>query len=119
MVANSAYYGSGMKIAPAAAVADGVLDVVVIEAASKLALMRALPKVYDGGHVDLPEVTLLTGKRVELRAGPSRLAGSHLSTGASRPVPVGGDGEPLGQLPALADEPAVVEVQPGALAVIA
>ena len=57
VVANSAYYGSGMKIAPAAAVADGVLDVVVIEAASKLALMRALPKVYDGGHVDLPEVT--------------------------------------------------------------
>ena len=50
---------------------------------------------------------MLTGKRVELRAD------------ASRPVPVGGDGEPLGQLPALADEPAVVEVQPGALAVIA
>ncbi len=106
VVANSAYYGSGMKIAPAAEVADGVLDVVVIEAASKLALMRALPKVYDGGHVDLPEVILLTGTRVELRAD------------ASRPVPVGGDGEPLGQLPALADQPAVIEVRPGALAVI-
>ena len=88
VVANSAYYGSGMKIAPAAAVADGVLDVVVIEAASRLALMRSLPKVYDGGHVSLPEVTVLTGKRVELRAD------------SRRPVPVGGDGEPLGQLPA-------------------
>jgi diacylglycerol kinase (ATP) len=107
VVANSAYYGSGMKIAPAAAVADGVLDIVVIEAASKLALMRSLPKVYDGAHVDLPNVTVLTGKRVELRAQ------------ASRPVPVGGDGEPLGQLPALADAPAVVEVLPGALSVIA
>jgi YegS/Rv2252/BmrU family lipid kinase len=107
VVANSAYYGSGMKIAPAAAVADGVLDVVVIEAASKLALMRALPKVYDGGHVDLPAVTLLTGKRVELRAD------------GSRPVPVGGDGEPLGRLPAQSDDPAVVEVRPGALRVIA
>ena len=49
VVANSAYYGKGMKIAPAAKVDDGLLDVVVIEAASKLALMRALPKVYDGG----------------------------------------------------------------------
>jgi YegS/Rv2252/BmrU family lipid kinase len=107
VVANSAYYGSGMKIAPAAAVADGILDVVVIEAASKLVLMRSLPKVYDGAHVDLPNVTVLTGKRVELRAD------------SNRPVPVGGDGEPLGQLPALADEPAVVEVLPGALAVIA
>ncbi len=107
VVANSAYYGSGMKIAPAAEVADGLLDVVVIEAASRLALMRALPKVYDGGHVALPEVTVLTGRRVELSAD------------ASRPVPVGGDGEPLGQLPALEDEPAVVEVRAGALAVIA
>jgi diacylglycerol kinase (ATP) len=107
VVANSAYYGSGMKIAPAAAVADGVLDIVVIEAASKLALMRSLPKVYDGAHVDLPNVTVLTGKRVELRAE------------SSRPVPVGGDGEPLGQLPALTGDPAVVEVLPGALGVIA
>jgi diacylglycerol kinase family enzyme len=119
VIANSAYYGSGMKIAPAASVSDGVLDVIVIEASSKLSLMRSLPKVYDGAHVDLPQVTVLTGKRIELRADPSRLAGSHLRTGASRPVPVGGDGEPLGQLPALADEPAVVEVRPGVLAVIA
>ncbi len=53
VVANSAYYGKGMKIAPDAAVDDGLLDVVVIEAASRLALMRSLPKVYDGAHVDL------------------------------------------------------------------
>jgi diacylglycerol kinase family enzyme len=106
VVANSAYYGSGMKIAPAAAVCDGLLDVVVIEAASRVALMRSLPKVYDGGHVDLAEVTVLTGRRIELRAD------------ASRPVPLGGDGEPLGSVPPLDGEPAVVEVQPGALAVI-
>jgi YegS/Rv2252/BmrU family lipid kinase len=107
VVANSAYYGSGMKIAPAASVTDGVLDVIIIEAASRLALMRSLPKVYDGAHVSLPEVTVLTGKRVELRAD------------SRRPVPVGGDGEPLGALPGLADQPAVVEVLPGALSVIA
>jgi diacylglycerol kinase (ATP) len=107
VVANSAYYGNGMKIAPSAQVDDGLLDVVVIEAASKLELMRSLPKVYDGGHVDLPEVTVLTGKRVELRAD------------AARPVPVGGDGEPLGSLPPQSGGPAVVELMPGALSVIA
>ena len=96
-----------MKIAPAAKVDDGLLDIVVIEAASKLALMRALPKVYDGEHVELPEVTVLTGHRVELRAD------------AARPVPVGGDGEPLGSLPPQSGEPAVVELMPGALSVIA
>jgi diacylglycerol kinase (ATP) len=107
VVANSAYYGKGMKIAPHAAVDDGLLEVVVIEAASKLALVRSLPKVYDGGHVALPEVTMLRGKRVELAAD------------ARQPVPVGGDGEALGTLPALASAPGVVEVLPAALALIA
>jgi diacylglycerol kinase (ATP) len=108
VVANSGYYGKGMHIAPAAVLDDGLLDVVVIEAASKLALMRSLPKVYDGGHVVLPEVTVLTGRRVEVAAD-----------GRRGPVPVGGDGEALGALPALSGPPAVVEVLPGALAVIA
>ena len=103
VVANSAYYGKGMKIAPLAAVEDGLLDVVVIEAASRLALIRSLPKVYDGGHLGLPEVTTLTGRRVEVRAD------------ARVPVPVGGDGEALGDLPGLAAPPLVVEVRPGAL----
>ena len=107
VVANSAYYGQGMKIAPAASVEDGILDVIVIEAAGRIALMRSLPKVYDGAHVDLDEVTVLSGKRVEVR-GTSR-----------SPIPVGGDGEPLGVLPARDAAPAVVEVVPGALAVLA
>lgn len=110
VVANSAYYGKGMRIAPPASVTDGLLDVVVIEAASKAALVRSLPKVYDGGHVDLPEVTVLRGRRVELRADPSRTAGPG--------VPVGGDGEPLGTLPPLSGDPLVVEVRPAAVSVV-
>ncbi|WP_372729320.1 diacylglycerol kinase family protein [Nocardioides sp.] len=106
VVANSAYYGKGMKIAPSAVVDDGLLDVVVIEAGSKIDLLRSLPSVYGGSHVDRAEVTVLTGRRVELRGR------------ARNPIPVGGDGEPLGVLPGLNDEPAVVEVVPGALSVI-
>ncbi len=105
VVANSGYYGKGMNIAPDATVDDGVLDVVVIEAASRWELIRSLPKVYDGGHVALPEVTVLTGRRVEVAAD------------SRTPVPVGGDGEPLGVLPGLGAAPAVVEVLPGALSI--
>lgn len=107
VVANSAYYGSGMRIAPSASLDDGLLDVVVIEAASRVSLMRSLPKVYDGAHVHLPEVTVLSGTRVEV-SGTARSG-----------IPVGGDGEPLGTLPALGAPPAVVEVVPGALSVLA
>lgn len=107
VVANSAYYGSGMRIAPDAGLDDGVLDVVVIEAASRVALVRALPSVYDGSHVARPEVSVLRGRRVEL-SGDGR-----------RPVPVGADGEPLGDLPPRGGPPLVVEVLPGALSVLA
>ena len=93
VVANSAYYGKGMRIAPAASVSDGLLDVVVVEAASRLALLRALPSVYDGRHVERDEVQVLTGSRVELSArrgaGRSRSAAT-----ASRSAPLPGDGEP-------------------------
>lgn len=105
VVANSAYYGNGMKIAPGAAVDDGLLDVVIIEADSRRKLMRSLPKVYQGAHVHLPGVHVRRGRRVEVTASP--------------PVAMGGDGEPVGRLPALAQPPAVVEVLPEALTVIA
>lgn len=107
VVANSAYYGSGMKIAPGALVDDGLLEVVVIGAASKFDMIRSLPKVYAGGHVELDEVTVLHGRRVELSAD------------SRRPVPAGADGEQLGELPRVGADPAVVEVLPGALRVMA
>ena len=105
VVANSAYYGNGMKIAPGAVIDDGLLDVVIIEAESRRKLMQALPKVYQGAHVNLPGVHVRRGRRVEVAASP------HVS--------MGGDGESLGRLPGLAQPPAVVEVLPGALTVLA
>ncbi len=106
VVANSGYYGKGMKIAPAAVVDDGLLDVVVIEAASKWALIRALPSVYDGSHVERSEVHVFTGRTITLAAS------------SRRSVPVGADGEPLGVLPT-PDAPVQISVRPAALTVIA
>ncbi|MDQ4007329.1 MAG: diacylglycerol kinase family lipid kinase [Actinomycetota bacterium] len=104
VVANSAYYGSGMKIAPSASVDDGLLDVVVIEATTRRGLIRALPQVYDGTHVDRPEVHVLRGRSVEVSGTPG--------------VPVGGDGEPLGNLPRDPGSPAAVDLVPGALSLL-
>lgn len=107
VVANSGYYGQGMRIAPDAVVDDGLLDVVVIGAASRRALVGALPTVYDGSHVDRPEVRVLRGRTVGL------------SCVARRAVSVGGDGEALGTLPGDHATAAVAQVLPGALTVLA
>lgn len=107
VVANSRFYGKGMAIAPAAALDDGLLDLIVVEAAHKRALIRALPRLYDGTHVDLPQVTVLRGTRIELSAD------------SPVPVPMGGDGEPLGILPPLGADPAVIEVCADVLDVLA
>ncbi len=97
VVANSGYYGSGMHVAPDAAVDDGLLDVVVVGAAGKLELMRSMPKLYDGSHVTLPQVTVFRGTTVELEADG---------------VVGYGDGERIHELPLTAT------VRPGALTVL-
>lgn len=99
VVANSGFYGSGMHVAPDAVVDDGLLDVVVIGAGSRVRLLRAMPRVYAGTHTGLPEVTVLRGTEVSVRAGT--------------PVVAYGDGERLGPLPVNA------RVLPGALRVLA
>jgi YegS/Rv2252/BmrU family lipid kinase len=98
VVANSGYYGAGMHIAPQASLSDGLLDVVVVRAASKLRLVRSLPRLYDGTHVHLDGVLVLRGRRVSLSS--------------AGPVSAYGDGERLGPLPVTA------AVRPAALRVL-
>ena len=98
VVANSGYYGAGMHIAPDASVTDGLLDVVVVRAASRLRLIRSLPRLYAGTHVELDDVRVLRGTRVHVRS--------------AGPVTAYGDGERLGPLPLTAT------VRPAALRVL-
>ena len=84
-VANTGMYGGGMKLAPAASVTDGLLDVVTSETTSRLAFLRAFPKVFKGTHVDEPSVTMRTAATVTLDA--------------DRPFRVFADGDPVASLP--------------------
>jgi YegS/Rv2252/BmrU family lipid kinase len=85
VVANSGFYGAGMHIAPTASLRDGLLDVVIVRAASKLRLIRSMPRLYDGTHVDLDDVVCLRGRDVAVRS--------------AAPVTAYGDGERLAPLP--------------------
>ncbi len=96
-VGNTAWYGGGMRICPAADPADGAFDVTVVGPVSRRELVRPRPRLPAGTHVEHPAVTVHRARRVEP-------AGEGLRTHA--------DGEPVAPLPA-----ASVCV-PGALSVV-
>lgn len=56
VAANATSYGGGMKIAPAALLDDGLLDIVIIGQMSKLELLGVFPRVFKGGHINHPSV---------------------------------------------------------------
>ena len=98
--ANGQWFGAGMHVAPEAVLDDGLLDVVVVRALSRPALLAKLRKIYAGTHLSDPAVRHARGRVVEADAPPGL-------------VPLELDGEPLGTLPAR------LEVLPAALRVVA
>jgi diacylglycerol kinase (ATP) len=85
VVANCQFFGRGMRVAPKAVPTDGLLDVLV-DHASKVEQLAALPRVYRGEHLPHPQV--LEAKR------------ARVSVAAERPLLVEADGEVLGRTPA-------------------
>lgn len=67
-VGNTASYGGGMRICPAARTDDGLLDVTVVRSISRVKLVRLFPSVYPGRHVLRPEVLTLRGRSVTMSA---------------------------------------------------
>jgi len=105
VVANSARFGAGMRVAPPAVIDDGVLDVVLMRQAAKITFVRALMKIKDGSHVTLPQISLLRGADVTITV--------------SRDLPAAADGEPLAcAAPLAAGTPLRIRALPGALSVL-
>jgi diacylglycerol kinase (ATP) len=67
-VGNTASYGGGMRICPAADPTDGLLDVVVAAPISRTTVVRIKPKLYAGTHVNHPAVTAYRASTVEISA---------------------------------------------------
>jgi diacylglycerol kinase (ATP) len=84
-IANGPYYGGGMRIAPSAAIDDGLLDVCVVGDISRFTVLQQLPNLYRGTHVNHAAVSMRSGAVIEADGdGDTRI---HL------------DGEPFGALP--------------------
>jgi diacylglycerol kinase family enzyme len=83
---NSRAYGGGMHAAPGAMLDDGLLEVVLLERVGKLTfLLKILPRVFKGTHVELPYVRVFRAAELEIAS--------------DRPFTMYADGDPIGELP--------------------
>lgn len=97
---NTPCYGGAMKIAPAAKLDDGLLDICAVNQVSRWTVLGILPKVMKGTHTTHPAVTMLQSSRLEIETPDA-------------PQYICADGETLGQTPC------VFEVKRGALKILA
>ncbi|MCW5723548.1 MAG: YegS/Rv2252/BmrU family lipid kinase [Maricaulaceae bacterium] len=96
-VANGAWFGGGLKLAPGARPDDGRLGVVLVGALGLLNALGRIPALYRGAHIDPPDIR-------ELACGEFSVAPE-----GDAPVFLDIDGEFAGRLPAR------FEILPGAL----
>jgi YegS/Rv2252/BmrU family lipid kinase len=101
-VANGAYLGEGVPLAPNAALTDGLFDVVIVGALTRLELIRFAFAATRGLHLRLPKVRLAQAQTVEIR----RIHRAH------HPLPVHA-GDHI-----VAHTPVRMDILPGALRVI-
>jgi diacylglycerol kinase (ATP) len=96
-IGNNTSLGGGMKVTPDARLDDGILDVLVVQALSRIAFLRIFPRVFKGTHVTDRRVEVYRAKRIRIEADG---------------IVAYADGERVGALPI------DVEVVPNALTVL-
>ena len=112
VIANGHTFGGGMRVAPAARIDDGLLNVVLIETPTKLTMLRHFASIYRGEHLTKPGVSAFACTRVELL--PADADGATPRASRHRDLfPLDVDGDALG------DVPLSVEVVPARLRILA
>jgi diacylglycerol kinase (ATP) len=66
---NSRYTAGSMMMAPHADTDDGLVDVIVAKKMSRLRLLLAFPRIFSGGHVELPIISSMRARRVDFEGG--------------------------------------------------
>ncbi len=99
--ANGRTYGGAFRIAPAADIADGMLDLMVADRLTRAGILGFIPHVLRGTHVGRSGVTMVRTRRVTVET--------------EEPLAVHADGEII----ARAARRVEAEVLPGALRIVA
>lgn len=83
-VGNGTSYGGGMLVCPNARLDDGLLDLMILNPVSKREFIQIFPSVYEGKHIEHPQVEMLRGREITIEANAICYA----------------DGERIGPMPA-------------------
>jgi YegS/Rv2252/BmrU family lipid kinase len=81
VIANTKRYGGRALIAPDATPDDGLFDVCIIKSVGAVSLIRHLPKLFSGKHVNLSYVKMYRGENIIIQA--------------NKPIPFHIDGESI------------------------
>lgn len=84
-IANTPFYGGGLKICPNAEETDGILNICIADSLSKMEVLLLFPLIFLGKHTVHHGVTFSTGKKIEIST--------------NQPLLVQADGEVLGTTP--------------------
>lgn len=82
-IGNGQSYGGGMRVCPNADLNDGLLDIMILHPVSKFEFLKVFPTVYQGTHIEHPQVEVIRAKKVRIESAAIAYA----------------DGERIGQLP--------------------
>ena len=81
---NGSSYGGGMLVCPSADMSDGLIDLMILNPVSKREFIQIFPSVYQGKHIEHPQVEIIQAKEIYLESDAVCYA----------------DGERIGPLPA-------------------
>jgi diacylglycerol kinase (ATP) len=107
VAANGRFAGGGMMLAPGAVVDDGLLDVVLTDGATRIDVIKELPRIQRGGYLKNPKVSCFRARSVLIEncggktppKGTPRAAAA-LAPGSTNSLPIDIDGEAAGFTPA-------------------
>jgi diacylglycerol kinase (ATP) len=68
VVANGRYAGGGMMLAPHALLDDGRFDCILVDGATRLDIIKELPRIGRGGHLSNPKVSECRARAVAITA---------------------------------------------------
>ena len=81
---NGKSYGGGMLVCPNADLTDGLLDLMILNPVTKREFVQIFPSVYEGKHIEHPQVEIIRAKEIYIDA----------------PAICYADGERIGPMPA-------------------